>query len=218
MCVYVYVSVCMKLIFSKVLYHNGKSNLRHFFSYFLCYNYVMVPFFLFFSLPSPPFSLLRPSPFYHWICLSLVLVDRFPPRFFWKPKKKFFFVPYLIFLFQFARLQNDRFPDWRFHFYNYFFPSHSLAAIFSVCNLGKINNYQIMINYIIHYIHGGSQTIKKIRTSPFSFLGLRKKERIKWNKLNLKKKTERKRISPPLRGYWCIKNVGTPPLKCYFQC
>ena len=112
--------------------------------------------------------------------------------------KKIFFVPYLIFLFQFARLQNDRFPDWRFHFYNYFFPSHSLAAIFSVCNLGKINNYQIMINYIIHYIHGGSQTIKKIRTSPFSFLGLRKKERIKWNKLNLKKKNRKKKNFTPV--------------------
>ena len=111
------------------------------------------------------------------------------------------------------------FPRLKISFLQFFFPlTLSLAAIFSVCNLGKINNYQIMINYIIHYIHGGSQTIKKIRTSPFSFLGLRKKERIKWNKLNLKKKTERKRISPPLRGYWCIKNVGTPPLKCYFQC
>jgi len=49
------VCVCLKLIFSEVLYHNGKSNLRHFFSCFLCYNYVMVPFF-FFSLPSPSFS------------------------------------------------------------------------------------------------------------------------------------------------------------------
>ena len=58
MCVYVYVSVCMKLIFSKVLYHNGKSNLRHFFSYFLCYNYVMVPFF--FVLFSPVTTLLPP--------------------------------------------------------------------------------------------------------------------------------------------------------------
>ena len=48
----------MKLIFSKVLYHNGKSNLRHFFSYFLCYNYVMVPFF--FVLFSPVTTLLPP--------------------------------------------------------------------------------------------------------------------------------------------------------------
>ena len=71
-------------------------------------------------------------------------------------------------------------PTEDFIFTIIFFPlTLSLAAIFSVCNLGKINNYQIMINYIIHYIHGGSQTIKKIRTSPFSFLGLRKKERIK---------------------------------------
>jgi len=53
--VYVCVRVYLKLIFSEVLYHNGKSNLRHFFSCFLCYNYVMVPFFSFLSrhYPSP---------------------------------------------------------------------------------------------------------------------------------------------------------------------
>lgn len=59
------VCVCLKLIFSEVLYHNGKSNLRHFFSCFLCYNYVMVPFFFLFSPVTILLSLLRPSPFYH---------------------------------------------------------------------------------------------------------------------------------------------------------
>ena len=68
--VYVCVRVYLKLIFSEVLYHNGKSNLRHFFSCFLCYNYVMVPFFLF-----SPVTTLLPLP-----ALPILSLNLFIPR------------------------------------------------------------------------------------------------------------------------------------------
>ena len=200
--VYVCVRVYLKLIFSEVLYHNGKSNLRHFFSCFLCYNYVMVPFFSFLSrhYPSPssgpPHFIIE---FVYPSCWLIVFL-----------LASFGNLLIIIFLCSLSHLSlpissSSKWPfPWLkvknkiFFFCIFFF----LAAIFSVCNLGKIINYQIMINYIIHYIHGGSQTIKKYVPRPLHFL-VWDRERI-WQK-----KHGRKSIPAPLGGCWFVTNDWT---------
>jgi len=200
--VYVCVRVYLKLIFSEVLYHNGKSNLRHFFSCFLCYNYVMVPFFSFLSRHYPSPSSGPPHFIIEFVYPSCWLIVFLLASFGNLLIIIFFFVPYRIFLFRFPRLLSDRFPDWRLKTRFFSFAFFFLAAIFSVCNLGKIINYQIMINYIIHYIHGGSQTIKKYVPRPLHFL-VWDRERI-WQK-----KHGRKSIPAPLGGCWFVTNDWT---------
>jgi len=72
-----------------------------------------------------------------------------------------------------------------------------------------------MINYIIHYIHGGSQTIKKYVPRPLYFL-VREKRKEK----NTKEKERKKMMtSPPFSVDADVSQImgQTPPLKCYFQ-
>lgn len=87
-------------------------------------------------------------------------------------------------------------PRLKFFFFHPFVFDSIFAAIFSVCNLGKINNYQDMINYIIHYIHGGSQTIKKYVPRPLYFL-VREKQKEKKHEREGKKKDDD--LPPPSR-------------------
>jgi len=107
-------------------------------------------------------------------------------------------------------------PRLKFFFFHPFVFDSIFAAIFSVCNLGKINNYQDMINYIIHYIHGGSQTIKKYVPRPLYFL-VREKRKEK----NTKEKERKKMMTspPPFSVDADVSQImgQTPPLKCYFQ-